>query len=403
MTNVPSIQFHQKFKPLFLPRRIKAYYGGRGGLKSWSFARALLLIGINRRIRVACTRELQISISDSVHKLLTDQIDKMGLGLYYKITKNRIEGHLGTEFFYKGLKHNPTEIKSLEGVDICWVEEAQNVSKESWDILTPTIRKPGSEIWISFNPGGPDDETYKRYVLNPPPDALVVKVGWQDNPWLPEPLRKEMEHCRATDYDAYLHIWEGFPLIISEAQIFKGKYVVEPFETPPDARFYHGADWGFATDPTTLVRAFIQDDQLFIDQEAYGVGVEIDETPDLFDSIDSAREWPIKADSARPETISYMARRGFDISAAKKWDGSVKDGIAYLRGFRRIVIHPRCRHIADEMRLYSYKVDRITQEVLPVIVDKHNHCIDALRYALDGYITNKGSLNISEEIDDLDW
>lgn len=391
-------QFAPAFAPLFQSARYKVYYGGRGGAKSWAFARALLVKTATRPLRVLCARELQVSIADSVHRLLSDQVDALSLGALFTVQKASITSTPGAEFLFKGLRHNAQEIKSLEGIDICWVEEAQSVSKDSWDLLIPTIRKSGSEIWISFNPGGPDDETWKRFVVSPPDGAIVQKVGWEDNPWFPDTLRAEMEYCRRVDADAYAHIWGGEPKVISDAQIFKGRYVVEPFETPADARFFHGTDWGFAQDPTVLVRAFVVANSLHIDAEAYGVGVELDETPQLFDSIPTARQWPIKADSARPETISHVKRKGFQISAAEKWSGSVQDGLAVLKSFERIVVHPRCKHVAEEMRLYSYKVDRVTGDVLPIIVDAHNHCIDALRYAFDGYIKGQGPMRINPAI-----
>ena len=283
----------------------------------------------------------------------------------------------------------------MEGIDRCWVEEAQNVSADSWDLLVPTIRKQGSEIWVSFNPGAPDDATYQRFVVTPPSSAVVVRVGWEDNPWLPDTLREEMEYCRRIDPEAYAHIWGGEPRIISNAQVFKGRYVIEPFDTPKDARFFHGADWGFAQDPTTLVRAFVRDNILYVDAEAYGVGVELDSIASLFDKVETARAWPIKADSSRPETISHVKRKGFNITSAEKWGGSVEDGLAVLKGFGKIVVHPRCTHTADEMRLYSFKVDRNNGDILPVLVDAHNHCIDAIRYALDGYIKGRGPMKFN--------
>jgi len=170
---------------------------------------------------------------------------------------------------------------------------------------------------------------------------------------------------------------------------------VREFEAPANARFFHGADWGFSADPTTLVRCFELDGSLWIDHEAYGLHVDIDDLPKLFDTIDTARKWPIKADSARPETISYMAKQGYRISGAKKWAGSVEDGIAHLRGFKKIYIHPRCKHTLEEFKLYSYKIDQNTGDVLPVIVDKHNHIVDAIRYSLDGYIRNRGEMQAS--------
>ena len=385
------IEFPDPFQPLFQPARYKVFYGGRGAGRSWSCARALLLMGVAKQLRILCARETQLSIADSVHKLLGEQVDILELSSFYDVQKSRIIGANGTEFLFKGIKHNPQEIKSTEGVDVAWVEEAQAVSENSWNILIPTIRKDNSEIWITFNPGEEADPTYQRFVLNPPPGAVVKKVNWHDNPWLPKVLRDEMEYLRRVDYDAYLHVWEGEPRTISDAVIFKGKFTVEPFDTPTDARFYFGADWGFSQDPTTLVRAFVRDKSLYIDHEAYGIGVDIDKTPALFDAVPDSRKWQIYADSARPETISYMRRAGFKIAACEKWSGSVEDGIAFLRSFERIVIHERCKHTAEEFRLYKYKVDAQSNEVLPVIVDKHNHCTDSLRYALGRLIRQKRS------------
>lgn len=375
-------------QPLFRPARYKVLHGGRGGAKSWGIARALIGLAHTKPLRILCAREFQNSIADSVHKLLDDQIHALGLGPWFEVQKTSIRGMVtGAEFLFKGLRHNVNEIKSLEGIDLCWAEEAQRVSDESWDILIPTIRKEGSEIWMSFNPEEKDAPTYKRFVLNPPPDSIVVKVGWQDNPWFPEVLRREMEHCRATDPDAYAHIWGGEPKVLTEACIFRGKYRVESFETPAKVdRFFFGADWGFAKDPTALTRHFVQGRRLFVDHEAYGVGVELNEIPALFDSVPGSRRWPIKADNSRPETISHVGGLGFNISGARKWSGSVEDGIAHLKGFDEIVIHERCKHTAEEFRLYSFKVDRVTGDVLPIIVDAHNHCIDSIRYARDGYI-----------------
>jgi len=373
--------------------RYKIFYGGRGSAKSWSFARALILLADKWTLRILCAREFQNSIADSVHKLLSDQIAALGLAARFSITQNSIKSlRTGSEFLFKGLRHNVNEVKSLEGVDITWVEEAQRVSKDSWEVLIPTIRKDGSEIWVTFNPDDEDDPTYQRFVVNQQPDSIVRKVNYDLNPYFPATLRAEMEYCKRVDYDAYLHIWEGNTKAISNAVVLSGKYRVEAFETPASVdRFFYGADWGFSQDPTVLLRCFIKDRVLYIDQEAYGIGIEIDELPTLFRTVPGADKWTIKADCSRPETISAVSRSGFSIVAAKKWPGSVEDGVAHLRAFEAIVVHERCKHTADECKLYKYKVDKVTGEVLPIIVDKHNHCIDALRYALDGYIYKSDS------------
>lgn len=388
------VKFPPAYKFLARPARYKVVYGGRGSAKSWSVARFLIGLGYQKKLRILCAREIQRSISDSVWKLLCEQIDEMGLGAFYLPTRDAIRGINGTEFIFKGLRTNPQEIKSMEGVDICWVEEAQAVSADSWDILIPTIRKPKSEIWITFNPLDATDPTYQKFVVNPPAGAMVRKINYTDNPYFPEVLRNEMEWLKSKDYQSYLHIWEGEVRKFSNALVFANYFRVEDFETPNDARFYHGADWGFANDPTTLVRCFIAGRRLYIDQEAWGIGVEIDKTPALFDTVDTVRRWPIKADSARPETISYMRRQGFNISAARKWPGSVEDGIEFLKTWD-IVIHPRCKHTIDEFNHYSYKVDCQTGDILPKIVDSWNHCIDALRYSCDGLIKGHGGMKIN--------
>ena len=202
-------EFPEKLGFLFHPHRYKVAYGGRGGTKSWGFARALLILGAARCLRIVCARETQQSIQQSVYQLLVDQIQRLGLQAEYEIQAARIMGRNGSEFIFVGLRHNVNAIKSLEGADIVWVEEAQVVTKGSWDILVPTVRKDGSEIWVSFNPELETDETYKRFVLTPPPGAMVVKIGWRDNPWFPEVLRVELEHERAKDQASYEYIWEG--------------------------------------------------------------------------------------------------------------------------------------------------------------------------------------------------
>lgn len=206
-------EFPAKLDFLAEPHRYKVLHGGRGGAKSWGVARALLIEGSKRPLRVICCREFQKSISESVHALLKNQIETLGLSGVYRITNNQIEGfgpkNQGTLFTFHGLKHNIANIKSLEGVDVCWVEEAHVVSKASWDVLIPTIRKDGSEIWVTFNPELGSDDTYKRFVVKPSADAVVREIGWRDNPWFPEVLRKEKDALKEKDEDAYLHVWEG--------------------------------------------------------------------------------------------------------------------------------------------------------------------------------------------------
>ncbi len=382
------------------PARYKVAWGGRGSGKSWSFARMLLLRAAEKPIRVLCARELQISIKDSVHRLLSDQVHAMGLSDKFDVGQSYIRGINGAEFIFKGLRHNAAEIKSMEGIDVCWVEEAQAVSERSWELLIPTIRVPGSEIWISFNPDQATDPTYKRFVTSPPDGAIVRRVNWDDNPWFPPDLERERAHMARTDPDAYAHVWLGECRSYSDAQVLNGKWVIDVFE--PEATWqgpYFGADWGFAKDPTALVKCWIDARILYVEHEAYGVEVPLDDTPELFSRVPGAREHVIRADCARPETINHLINHGWpNVTAAKKWPGSVEDGIEFLRSFEQIIIHERCKHAAEEARLWSFKTDRLTGDVLPSLVDANDHIWDAARYALGPIIrARKGALWLQDE------
>jgi phage terminase large subunit len=421
------LQIPPKFACLFDPARIKCFYGGRGGAKSHSFARALIAKAHTEKHLILCTRQFQSSIADSVHRTLVSQIIKLGLEKWFIIEKTSIKSIVtGSEFIFKGIYPHPQEIKSLEGVTICWVEEAQAMTEDSWLILEPTIRENDSEIWVSYNPESEDAPTHQRMLHwaqeaqdpNAVEKCIVCKVGWQDNPWFPNVLDRQRRRMLALDAAAYDWVWEGHTRRITNAAIFKDRYEVRAFETPEDVdRFYYGADWGFANDPSVLMRCFIIDDVLYVDYEAYGIGVELEDLPFLFaggkgplsgveyPGIPGAKNWPIVADSSRPETISYVARNGgMAIAPADKWQGSVEDGIAHLKTFRKIVIHERCTNLAMEARLYSYKVDPKQLDankqpvVLPIVVDKHNHGWDSLRYALVHFIKDRGNLAIWERL-----
>ena len=208
---VSRIRFPKKFEALFQPEktRYRIFYGGRGGAKSWCFARALLAKGTKSPLRILCAREFQTSIKDSVHKLLSDQIYELNMESFYEITQTTIRGLNGTEFIFAGIKNNTNNIKSIEGIDVAWVEEAQSVSANSWNVLIPTIRKQDSEIWVSFNPELPTDDTWKRFVESPPESSVVVKVNWNDNPWFPETLNLERLSLKSRDLSAYNNVWEG--------------------------------------------------------------------------------------------------------------------------------------------------------------------------------------------------
>lgn len=390
-----NIDIPDKLLPIFTAKeRFIDLYGGRGSAKSWTVADFLLIKGYEYKKRILCAREVQNSIKDSVHRLLSDRINTHKLDSFYRIKNDSIVGNNGTEFIFKGLLRNIHDIKSMEGIDYAWIEEAHSVSRKSLEILVPTVRKEESQIIFTYNPTDKDDPIHIDYTLSDRPDVLRIECNYTDNPFFPEVLRKEMEWDRANDIDKYNHIWGGQCLKHSAAQIFSGKWVVYEFESP-NIKYdivYLGADWGFANDPTCLVRDFIKDNTLFIDYEVGGVNVELDEIPVVFDQIEGSRKFWIKADSSRPETISYIKNKGFNIKPAEKWPGSVEDGIAFLRSFDKIVIHPRCKHTIDEFKLYSYKTDPKTGEILPIIIDKHNHYIDSIRYSQDGMIKKKTNI-----------
>ncbi|MFQ5850902.1 MAG: PBSX family phage terminase large subunit [Candidatus Binatia bacterium] len=377
------------FRPLFSPYRFKAYYGGRGGMKSHSFATALLIKATERRLRILCAREIQVSIRDSVKRLLDDKIANLHfydtrrrrffpLSSFYNSTQNEIRGANGSMFVFAGLRTDPEKIQSMEGIDIAWVEESHTVSQHSLDILLPTVRKPGSEIWFTWNPRYESDpvDAMFRGKAGPPPRSLVREVSWQDNPWLPGEQREQMEWQRARDPDKYAWIWEGHYVRRSEARVFRNWRVGSEAEFNAEGkRLYYGADWGFSDDPSVMVRCWIEGRTLYVDYEAWAVHCEIDKTPALFDRIPDSRKWPCIADSARPETISYMRRNGFpNMRPARKGPNSVEEGVEFLKNFD-IVVHPRCRHVIDELTLYSYKVDKQTAEILPMLEDRKNHCI----------------------------
>lgn len=403
---VARIEIPPKLIPAFEGNyRYRCSHGGRGSAKTRTFALMTAIRGYMAAMNgqsgvILCAREYMNSLEESSMEEVKQAIrsvpwlnDFYELGEKYIRTKCR-----SVSYVFAGLRHNLDSIKSKARILIAWVDEAESVSEIAWTKLAPTVREAGSEIWVTWNPERDGSATDKRFRKNPPDNAVVVEMNYDDNPWFPSVLEDERLNDQARlDTATYAWIWEGAYLENSDKQVLANKYVVQSF--PDDLwqqadRLLFGADFGFAKDPNTLLRQFILNDCLYIEYEAYGVGVELDHMPEFYDKIPEARKWPIKADSARPETISYLKRQGFNISAAKKWQGSVEDGITHLRGFKQIIIHPRCKETAKEARLYSYKTDRITGEVLPVILDANNHCWDAVRYGLDGYITQKSNAGL---------
>lgn len=400
------------FVPLLGRHRYKGAKGGRGGAKSWFFCGRVVEESIGQHIRSVCAREIQLSIKDSVKTLIEDKIHALaerypkiitvgqGRDFTFDVREQEIRGPNESLFIFRGMQSystgrgSATGIKSLEGFNRCFVEEAQTISQRSLDLLYPTFRTPGSQLsfgWNPLKPTDPVDAFFADAAAHNDSDFACVTVNWRDNPWFPEELRKDMERDRRRDPDKYLHVWEGEYLRRSAATVFRN-WQIKPMVVPRGVPPRYGADWGFSVDPTVLVRAFIWDRTLYIDAEAYKVGCEIDETPKLFDSIEPdlahpyhPRKWNIIGDSSRPETISYMRRNGYPkLIQAVKGPGSIEDGIEFMRS-HDIVVHPRCKRVIDELTHYSYKIDKQTEEVLGELEDKKNHTIDGCRYAVETF------------------
>lgn len=378
----------QVFAPPRGSLRNRGIHGGRGSGKSFGAAKVSLLWAQQEKLRVLATREFQSSIRESFHAELRRAIESdSALAGAYDVGVDYIRGRNGSEFFFRGLHANIETIRSMSAIDLVIIEEAEDVSEESWRALEPTIRAPRSEIWAIWNPRKKGSPVDRRFRLAPAPRTLTAEVNWHDNPWFPAVLEEQRRHAqRVMDDATYAHVWDGAYLENSVAQILAGKYVIEEFErgklwSGP----YQGLDFGFSQDPTAGVRAWIDGNVLYVEHEAGGVGVELDHTaPLLIRRVPGFEKHKTRADSARPESISYLRRHGLPlIETCAKGKGSVNDGIAFLRSFDRIVIHPRCREVISEARLYSWAVDRRSGEVLDVPVDANNHYIDALRYALE--------------------
>lgn len=381
-----NIQTPRWAVPLLEASRYKGAYGGRGSGKSHERAEALIERCLMSRTFAVCIREVQKSLAQSVKKLLELKIEAMGVGHLFDVQQSLIKAPHGGMIIFQGMQnHTADSIKSLEGYDIAWVEEAQSLSQRSLDLLRPTIRKPESELWFTWNPNfssDPVDALLRG--ANPPPGAVVVQANYRDNPWLPAVLRTELEYDRDRDPDKFAHIWLGEYQRNSESRVFRN-WRVEEFEAPAGVTFRLGADFGFSIDPSVLIRCYIEGRNLYIDYEAWQIGCEIDRMPDLFFSVPESEKWPMVADSSRPETISYLRKHGFGkVLSAVKGARSVEEGVEFLKSFD-IIVHPRCTHVIDELTLYSFEVDALTAQVLPKLADKNNHCIDALRYACEGY------------------
>ncbi|MBN9640366.1 MAG: phage terminase large subunit [Achromobacter sp.] len=409
------LEIPPKLIPVFSgPARYRGAKGGRGSAKTRTFAkmtavRAYMFAEAGVSGVILCGREYMNSLEDSSMEEVKQAIRaEPWLDAYFDIgerfirTRNR-----RVSYTFAGLRHNLDSIKSKARILIAWLDEAENISEVAYQKLLPTVRESDSEVWLTWNPEVDGSPTDQRFVKSPPAGAKIVELNYTDNPWFPDVLEQErLADRERLDDQTYAWIWDGAYRENSEAQILANKYRVAEFE--PAAGWdgpYYGLDWGFSQDPTAGVKLWVHDSRLWIEYEAGKVGLENDDIADfMIERLPGIERHVVRADSARPETISHVKSSGNSARAnlprivgVDKWKGSVEDGIAHLRSYKEIVIHPRCTQTLREARLYSYKVDRLSGDVLTDIVDANNHYMDATRYALGPLIKGKRPMKINPE------
>lgn len=396
-----KIELPPKLIPVFTgSARYRGAKGGRGSAKTRSFAlmtavKAYMLAESGASGVILCAREFMNSLADSSMEEIKQAIRSVPwLDAYFEIGEQFIRTrNKRISYVFCGLRTNLDSIKSKARILIAWVDEAESVSEVAWQKLLPTVREQDSEVWVTWNPEKEGSATDLRFCKSIPENAKIVELNYSDNPWFPDVLEQERLNDRERLDDAtYAWIWEGKYRQNSKAQILAEKYVVQEFE--PQTGWdgpYFGIDWGFSQDPTAGVKLWIHEGNLYVEYEAGRVGIENDHIAKfMIDRLPGIEKHAVRADSARPETISHVKSSGDNgqreniprLEAVEKWQGSVEDGIAHLRSYKQIIIHPRCKEVINEARLYSYKIDRNTGDVLTDIVDKYNHYIDAIRYAL---------------------
>lgn len=415
MTATPAgtaqIKIPPKLIPVFAPRpgayRFRGAYGGRGSGKTRTFAKmtavfAYMFAMSGKRGVILCGREYMESLEESSLEEIKAAIrEEPFLNAFFEIGEKFIRTRCRrVKYVFTGLRHNLDSIKGKSNVLLAWVDEAENVSDIAWKKLIPTCRAEGAEIWVTWNPEAEESPTDLRFRRRKSKRMRVVEMNYCDNPWFPAELEGDrLEDLATLTPEEYAWIWEGDYRRRSEAVIYSGKWIEQEFKAKDywDGPYY-GLDFGFANDPTAAVKCWVFDNVLYIEHDASKQQLELDETAEyLKRKIPGIADHVVRADNARPESISHLRRNGLPkITAVEKGPGSVEDGIAHIRKYRQIVVHPRCKDTKQEFKRYSYKTDRLSGDVLPVIVDKHNHVCDALRYALEPMIKRKGGGALDE-------
>ncbi|HFU4543245.1 TPA: PBSX family phage terminase large subunit [Klebsiella variicola] len=417
MSSSVQLPIPAKLAPLFTAanKRYRCSHGGRGSAKTRTFALMTAVKAYQAMMNgdsgvILCAREFMNSLEESSMEEVKQAIRSVPwLAANFDIGEKYIRTiDKSVSYVFCGLRHNLDSIKSKARILLCWVDEAESVSEIAWQKLSPTVREDGSEIWVTWNPERDGSPTDKRFRKEAGDDCITVEMNYQDNPWFPDVLEGERQSDRRRlDDQTYAWIWDGAYRENSDAQILAGKYRIEEFDAAEgwDGPYY-GIDWGFSQDPTAGVKCWVFDRKLWIEYEAGKVGLENDDIASfMIQRIPGIEEHVVRADSARPETISHVKNTGNGlrkslprITGVEKWKGSVEDGIAHLRSYQEIIIHPRCTGWINEARMYSYKVDRLTGDVLTDIVDAFNHYIDATRYALSPMIKRKGQINMNPNL-----
>jgi len=397
------------FEPLYTEARYYGVFGGRGSGKSNAVAQRLIDQCItNPKTRILCAREVQKSIKYSSKKLLEDWITKLDLWSHFTSLENeiRLTGASNRSengvIYFVGLSDASAEsVKSLENFDIAWLEEAATISEKSWNLLTPTFRKPGSKIFCTWNPRSPKDPIDNFFRgESKHPNAITIEANYYDNPFLSEEAIEEAEVLKAKDYEKYEHVWLGQYEKNSEARIFRN-FTIQDFKTPEDANFLFGLDFGYSRDPLVLTRCFFGDYEnnkviandlgktLFIDYSFYQDRCEVVDTPRAISKVPDSSYWPIRCDSARPEIISYLKKHGYPLATRSlKGANSIVDGISFVNSFD-IVIHDRCERLIEDFSNYKYKVNKLTEEISNKPGDKYADGPDSVRYAVEAAMKKK--------------
>lgn len=414
------LQITEKLSPLFQPKRYKVLFGGRGGGKSWAVAGALLTMAANRRLRVLCAREIQKSMRDSVHRLLKDQVTKLELESFYMVFDNEIRGKNGSLFVFTGLQaHTVDSIKSFEGVDIVWVEEAHSVSKRSWDVLIPTIRKPNSEIWLTLNPDMDTDETYQRFIATPSDDTFLCEINWRDNPWFPDVLNEErLKAKRIMNQEDYEHIWEGKPRTVADGAIYQHELInlyrenrVTNVPYDPELPVHTVWDLGWNDAMTIgLVQKGAQDIRIigYIESSHRTLDWYVKQL-EKFDyrwGTDylphDGRTRNFQTGKSTEEMLRSLGRRSVMVQSAT----SVEEGIKAAR-----MLFPKCYFDKDNtarllecLKRYRRDVHTKTGEPMKPLHDEFSHGADMFRYLAQAVPNMQSVWEYSyQEQDALDW